>query len=40
MMEKRQTLQQVVLGMLGSYMLVNEIRTLLHITYKDKLKMF
>ena len=38
-MEKRQALQQVVLGKLDSYMLKNEIRILPHTTHKSKLKM-
>ena len=38
-MEKRQSLQQVVLGKLDSYMLKNEIRILPHTTHKSKLKM-
>ena len=39
MMEKKQSLQQVVLGKLDSYMSINEIRTLPHTIYKNKLKM-
>ena len=38
-MEKRQSLQQVVLGKLDSYMSITEIRTPPHNTYKNKLKM-
>ena len=38
-MEKRQSLQRVVLGKLDSYMLKNEIRTLLNTIHKNKLKM-
>ena len=43
-MEIRQSLQQVVLGKLDSYMLKkkggkNDIRTLLNTIHKDKLKM-
>ena len=37
-MEKRQSLQQVVLRNLDSYVENNEIRTLPHTIYKNKLK--
>ena len=36
-MEKRQSLQQVVLGKLDSYMQKNEIRTLPNAIHKDKM---
>ena len=36
---KNATLQQVVLGKLDSCMQINEVRTLPHITDKNKLKM-
>ena len=38
-MGKRQSLQQVVLGKLDSYMYNNEIRTLPNTIHKNKLKM-
>ena len=38
-MEKRQSLQQVVLGKQDSCMKINEVRTLLHTTHKNKLQM-
>ena len=38
-MEKRQSLQQVVLGKLDSYMKKKEIRTFSNIIHKNKLKM-
>ena len=37
-MEKRQSLELVVLGILGSYMSKNEIRTFPYIMFKNKLK--
>ena len=37
-MEKRQFLQQVVLGKLDSHMLINEVRTLPHTMHKIELK--
>ena len=36
---KRQSLQQMVLGKLDSYMQKNETRALYYTTHKDKLKM-
>ena len=39
MMEKRQSLQQVLLGKLDSYMQKNEIRTFFYTMHKNKLKM-
>jgi len=38
-MEKRQSLQQVVLGKLDSPMQINEVRTHPHVIHKNKLKM-
>ena len=38
-MEKRQSLQQVVLGKLDSYIQKNEIKTLPNAIHKDKLRM-
>ena len=38
-MEKKQSLLQVVLGKLDSYMEKNEIRTFSNTTHKNKLKM-
>ena len=37
-MEKRQSLQQVVLVKLDGYMYINEVRTLPHATDRNKLK--
>ena len=37
-MEKRQSLQQVVLGKLDNHVQINEVRNLPHITHKNKLK--
>ena len=37
--EKRQSLQQVVLGKLDSHMKINELRRLRYTTHKNKLKM-
>ena len=39
MIEKRQSLQQVVLGKLKIYVQINEIRTFTHNILKNKLKM-
>ena len=38
-MEKRQSLQHMALGKLDSYVQINEIRTVPHTVYKNKLKM-
>ena len=38
--EKRQSLQQVVLGKLDNYMKINQIRTLPHTIHKNKLEGF
>ena len=38
-MEKRQSLQEVVVGKLDSYMKKNEIRTFSNTIHKNKLKM-
>ena len=38
-MEKRQSLKQVVLGKLDSYMQINKIKTHPHTIYKSKFKM-
>ena len=37
-MDKRQSLQQVALGELNSYVEIKETRTHLHIIYKNKLR--
>ena len=38
-MGKREFIQQVILGKLDSHMQVNEVRELLHIIHKNKLKL-